>query len=342
MDTIRVGVVGAGGNTTAMHIPMLRAIEGVEVVSVANRSRESSARVAQQFGIATVYDRWQELVAAPDSDAIVIGTWPYLHCQVTLAALASGKHVLCEARMAMNLREAIAMRDVARAHPRLIAQIVPAPHTLGVDTTIKRLLAEGFLGDPLAIDIRDGNSFLNRSTPLHWRQNKDLSGLNVMSLGIWYEALMRWFGPASRVFAMGRTFVKMRPDQSGELRAVQVPEHLDVVADMACGAQARIQISAITGLAGASTVMIHGSEGTLRFCEGRLSGGRRGDTTLEEIAIPVQERGGWRVEEEFIGGIRGTEQTRLTDFETGVKYMAFTEAVARSMTSGGAVSLDND
>ena len=80
METIRVGVVGAGANTVARHIPGLRAIEGVEIVSVCNRSRASSERAAQQLGIPTVYDSWSELVATPDTNAIVIGTWPYLWC----------------------------------------------------------------------------------------------------------------------------------------------------------------------------------------------------------------------------------------------------------------------
>src|SRR5438552_3123731 len=142
MQTIRVGVVGAGTNTVTMHIPNLQAIPGVTIVSVCNRSRESSARVAERFGIPTIYNDWQELVAAPDTDAIVIGTWPYLHCRATLAALAAGKHVLCETRMAMDLQEALAMRDAARARPQLVAQVVPAPHTLAVDATMQRLIGE--------------------------------------------------------------------------------------------------------------------------------------------------------------------------------------------------------
>ena len=50
-------------------------------------------------------------------------------------------------------------------------------------------------------------------------------------------------------------------------------------------------------------------------------------------------QGDWRVEDEFIGAIRGTETIRLTDFTTGVKYMEFTEAVARSAESGQPVDL---
>jgi predicted dehydrogenase len=339
MEKIRIGVVGAGANTVAKHIPGLRAIEGCDIVGVCNRSRESSERAARQLGIPTVYDTWAELVTAPDTDAIVIGTWPYLHCRATLAALDAGKHVLCEARMAMTASEARLMRDAARARPHLVAQVVPSPYTLRVDATVRRLLAEGYLGDVLAIDVRDGNAFLDRDAPLHWRQDFDLSGFNVLSLGIWYEAILRWVGEATRVTAQGRTFVNLRRDASGAMRAVRVPEHLDAIAEMACGAQARFQVSAVTGLAGPTEAWLFGSAGTLRFSEGRLYGGRRGDSELREIDIPPAEAGGWRVEEEFVGAIRGQEPITHTSFEDGLKYMEFTEAVARSAASGTAVAL---
>jgi predicted dehydrogenase len=340
MQTIRIGIVGAGANTVTRHIPGLRAIEGCEIVSVCNRSRESSERAAQQLGIPTVYDTWQELVGAPDTDAIVIGTWPYMHCRATIAALDAGKHVLCEARMAMNAQEARAMRDAAQARPQLVAQLVPSPLTLGVDATVRRLIAEGYLGDLLAIEVRDGGAFLDREAPLHWRQDFDLSGFNTMTLGIiWYEAMMRWAGEATRVIALGQTFVAMRRDASGSMRAARVPEHLDVIADMACGAQAHFQISAVTGLRGPSEAWLFGSAGTLRFAEGQLAGARRGDTSLAEIGIPPGEAGGWRVEDEFVNAIRGRELVTHTTFEDGVKYMEFTEAVGRSMAAGAAVAL---
>ena len=338
-ETIRVGVVGAGGNTTKMHIPKLQAIPGVEIVSVSNRSRESSERVAQQFGIPTVYDHWWELIAAPDTNAIVIGTWPYLHCRTTVAALTADKHVLCEARMAMNASEAIEMLDAAQANPHLVAQIVPSPFTLGVDKTIQRLIAEGFLGDILAIDIRaGGGAFLDPDAPLHWRQNMDLSGFNVMTMGIWYEALLRWVGEATQVTAMGKTFVKLRRDaESNTLKPARVPEHINIIADMACGAQANITVSAVSGLSEPDGAYLFGSQGTLRFSGGKLYGGKRGDKSLQEIAIPSAEAGSWRVEEEFVNAIRGQETITHTTFADGVKYMLFTEAVTRSMVEGQAV-----
>jgi predicted dehydrogenase len=335
---IRIGIVGAGGNTRAKHIPGLQAIEGVEIVSICNRSRASSERAAQEHGIPTVYDHWQALVEAPDTDAIVIGTWPYLHCPVTLAALAAGKHVLCEARMAMNGREAQTMLDAARNHPHLVSQVVPSPFTLRVDAMMQGLIGAGYLGDLLAVEIRDARGFLDYEAPLHWRQDTDLSGLNVMGLGIWYEALMRWVGEATRVMAMGKCFVRMRRDPAtGRLRAVRIPEHVDVLADLACGAQAHIGISQAAGLAGPREALLYGSRGTLRFAEDKLYGGQRGDETLREIAIPPERQGGWRVEADFVAAIRGQAPVTLTTFEDGVRYMRFTEAVAESMATGRAV-----
>jgi predicted dehydrogenase len=339
-ESIRVGVVGAGANTRLHHIPKLQAIDGVEVVSVSNRSRESSERVAQEFNIPKVYDHWWDLINADDTNAIVIGTWPYMHRQLTLAALAANKHVLCEARMAMNASEAQEMLAAAQDRPHLTAQIVPSPFTLGVDKTVKRLLAEGYLGELLAVEARAGGQFLNAESPLHWRQNMDLSGFNVMTMGIWYEALLRWVGEATQVMAMSKTFVKMRRDEAtGTLKPARVPEYINVIADLACGAQLNLTISAVTGLAQPDGIYLFGSQGTLQFSGGKLQGGRKGDTALQEIPIPANEVGGWRVEEEFVNAIRGQEVITHTSFEDGVKYMMFTEAVARSMAEGQAIPL---
>ena len=339
LSPIRIGVIGAGANTRDRHIPNLQALPGVEIAGVVNRSRESSARVAEQFGIPRVYDHWTDLAADPALDAVVIGTWPYLHAPATLAALAAGKHVLCEARMAMNAGEAQAMWEASRARPNLVAQLVPAPFTLHVDQTVRRLLAEGYVGDLLAINVQFGQGFLNQGSPLHWRQDADLSGLNVMTLGIWYETVLRWVGEATRVTAMGQVYVKTRRDGTGAWRAVWVPEHIDAVCEMACGAQAHFQVSSVAGFGLGLDIWLFGAEGTLRFRDNKLWGGRRGEDGLQEVAIPAEEQGSWRVEEEFVNAIRGLETVKLTTFADGLKYMRWTEAVARSMAEGRAIAL---
>ena len=338
-ETIRVGVIGAGANTTWRHIPGLQAIDGVEIVGVCNRSRESSERVAREFNIPRTYEGWQDAIADPDINAIVIGTWPYMHCRTTLSALEADKHVMCEARMAMNAQEAHAMREASRENPHLVAQIVPSPMTLGQDNGIKRLIAEGYVGEVLAIEIRSGGQFIDPMSPLHWRENFDLSGLNIMSMGIWYEAAMRWVGEATSVMAMGKSFMKMRKDGDGVMRVTRIPDHIDVTADMACGAQLHLQVSNVTGLAGQDEVFLFGCSGTLRIADDTLYGGQRDDSELTEIALSPDEIGAWRVEEEFVNAIRGNEPITHTNFEDGVKYMEFTEAVNISMETGTAVGL---
>lgn len=232
------------------------------------------------------------------------------------------------------------MYQAARMRPHQVAQLVPAPMTLEVDATVLRLLADGYLGDLLAVEVRDQSGFVDRESALHWRENRDLSGFNVMSLGIWYETIMRWLGEATEVMAMGRTVVKSRIDEeSGERRAIHIPDHLAVAAKMACGAQATFLISRVTGNAPENGVTLYGSKATLQYSNGVLSGGARSDSGLQPVTIPAEERGGWRVEESFINAIRGTEEVTLTPFGAGVKYMAFTEAVARSLAERRAIAL---
>ena len=60
---------------------------------------------------------------------------------------------------------------------------------------------------------------------------------------------------------------------------------------------------------------------------------------LEEIPIPPEKAGGWQVEADWVRSIRDGAPVRFTDFATGLAYMEFTEAVARSAQLGVAVDL---
>ena len=340
--TIRVGFVGAGANTRKHHLPKLKAQSGVELVAVANRSKESGDRVAREFGIGRVHDDWQEIVEASDIDAVCIGTWPYMHSVMSIAALERGKHVLCEARMAMNAGEGRRMLEASRKAPHLIAQLVPAPHTLEVDATIQTLLGEGFVGEVLAVELQaSGGRFVEPDAALTWRQDIGLSGHNILNMGIWYEAMMRWLGPAQRVTAMTKVAVPHRKDAGGASHEVRVPDHVDILAQLRGGAVGHLRFSSVTGLAPASEAWIFGSEGTLRLEADtlRLTGGRRGESALREIPVPPKTRIGWRVEEEFVNAIRGREKIARTSFEDGVRYMEFTDAVTRSASTGQTVDV---
>ena len=347
-ETIRIGIIGAGANTRKHHIPELMKQPGVELLTVANRSRASGERVAKEFGIRDVAADWAEVIDDDRIDAVCIGTWPYMHAPITIAALEAGKHVLCEARMAMNAREAHAMLEASRQRPHLAAQIVPAPHTLVFDRTIAEMVGGGHVGDLISLDahIAAGSQFPQWNSAVHWRHDRDLSGSNAMSLGIWYEAIMRWIGPARTVYAMGQTVVKHRPSDDGRRVAMTIPDHVDILCRMEQGGHMRLTVSTVIGHAPSVVVSIYGTEGTIRLSEGEhtsvdleLWAGRRQDDELHRVEIDPKKRGSWRVEEEFVNAIRGKESVTHTDFVTGVKYMEWTDAVARSSRTGTTVHL---
>ncbi|HND51182.1 MAG TPA: Gfo/Idh/MocA family oxidoreductase [Pirellulaceae bacterium] len=346
-QTLRIGIVGLGANTRLRHVPGLRACEGVEIVAVSNRRPESTQAAAREFGIPRTFEHWQDLVAAPDIDAIVIGTWPYLHCPIACAALAAGKHVMTEARMALNADEARQMLAASRARPDLVAQIVPSPFGFHADRVVRRLLADGYIGqlrEVLVIGASD--VFADASTPLHWRQIGELSGVNMLTLGILHETVMRWVPDPVRVFAQGAAFTPERIDSvSGLRRQVGTPDSVQVLTEIEGGARGIYHFSGVTRFGLGSQIHLYGSDGTLRYelaPQERLLGARRGDPQLAEIAVPVEQRLKWRVEEEFVNAIRGLERIEFTDFETGVRYMEFTEAVAHSIASGEPVSLGSE
>jgi predicted dehydrogenase len=345
-QTVRIGIVGAGANTRLRHIPGFRAIDGVEIVGVVNRSSESTDRAAQEFEIPQTYANWQELVADDGIDAVMIGTWPNLHCEVTCAALDAGKHVLTEARMARNATEAHTMLECSRRHADLVAQIVPSPFGLAEYDFISDLIAAGFLGELRELVVLGATDmFFDNTKPLHWRQNQEISGLNTLALGILHEATLRFVPAPTRVFAQTRICDETRPADVGETASATVPDSVQIVTELENGARGMYHLSGICLFGPGQQIHLFGSQGTIKLefaAETKLWIGQAGDDEMKLAEIPADKRGGWRAEAEFVGAIRGEEPVRFTDFETGVKYMEFTEAVHRSAHSGNAVKLPLD
>ena len=343
-NKLRVGIIGAGANTRHRHIPGLRMFDDIDITSVCNRSLESSERAAAELEIPRSCNHWREITDDPEIDAVLIGTWPYLHCPVTIAALEHGKHVLCEARMAMNSTEARAMHEASKKRPDLVAMVVPSPFTLHVDTTIRRLISQGYFGSLITIDARVlASDFPSSAEPLHWRVDRRFSGNNILSIGIWYEALMRWAGEARTVYARGKTIIRSRNDSAeGVQRFVTIPDYVDIVADMYCGAQLHMQVSSVARNSSGTEIWLYGTDGVLLYRNGEILGMQRGESVLGSVAVLPDEASVWRVEEEFVEAVRGREQVRLTTFEDGVKYMEFTDAVSKSIATGREVYLPLD
>ena len=333
---VRVGIIGAGANTRLRHIPGLRGVSGVEITGVVNRSSESGAKVAKEFGIPKVYNSWQAVVEDPDIDAICIGTWPNMHCEITCAALNAGKHVLCEARMARNAAEAHQMLAASQANPGLIAQVVPSPFGLAQDPFIRKIAEHSFIGKLREVVVIGAEpTFWDYTEFLHWRQDASISGLNVLTLGIMHETVSRWIPATTRVFAQTTCFEKQRPikDSQGSV-SVTVPDSVQIVTQIDGGARGIYHFSGVSLFGPGKQIHLYGSRGTLKYVvkgeQEMLYSGRPGETEMKQVDIPEAERGKWRVEAEFIAAIRGQDRVHFTDFATGVRYMEFTEAVARS------------
>jgi predicted dehydrogenase len=331
-EAIRVGLIGAGGNVRNRHIPGFRKVAGVELVGVVNRSLESSHRVAEQFNIPRIYHTWQELLDDESINAVCIGTWPYMHCPMTLAALERGKHVLTEARMASTAQEARDMLAASRRHAHLVCQLTPTSTTYKIDRVLQRLIGEGCLGELLSVEYQAlQNRFADRGGELHWRHDWELSGYNTLNIGAAYESMMRWVGRGNRVMAMAKVHVPYRRNACGALTSVRIPDHVDILYELANGAQVHMRMSATTGLSTGTQIWFYGTEGTIHVDQQqRIFAGRRGDTQLSEVPNPPEEQAYYRVEEEFTNAIRGREQITMVPFETGVHYMEWTEAVIRS------------
>jgi predicted dehydrogenase len=341
--TIRIGIIGAGAIVRARHLPGFRAIPGVKVQGVCNRFRESSNRVAREFDIPKVYTGWEQLIDDDTIDAVVIGTWPYLHCAATLAALGAGKHVLTQARMAMNAREAQRMLDKSTEVPHLAAMVVPSPYGLTGDAFVRGLIADGFVGQLRELHV-DGitKDLADPSSPISWRQRARYSGFNMLTLGILHETALRWTAPANRVLAVASKLIPVRPTtEGGHPVRVGTPDSVQVLTGQTDGSRGIYRLSGVAWHGPGLSIALHGSEGTIAYdlTHDTIRAARRKDPELKLVSVPKSLKGGWSVEADFIAAIRGERPVSHTTFTDGVRYMQFTEAVARSSRHSGPVDL---
>ncbi len=343
MKPVRIGIIGLGGICRQRHVPGLRRIDGVQLQAVCNRSRESGEAAASEFGIPHIETDWKTLVERPDIDAVLIGTWPYLHRAISLAAFRAGKHVFCQARMAMNKIEAVEMYDAAQSSG-LIAMLCPVPFGLSIDRTIARLLREDYLGQARLVRVQGfASAFADDTAPINWRKDAALSGLNIHTMGMYFEVIHRWFGPTKSVSAQTHTFVRQRPDATGTPVEVRIPD--EVLANTITRGGVPVQYTFSTVVHhGVDRIEIYGSNATLRYdvLPDKLYGARRGEDFAQ---IPIRPEdaydvANWRVEEDFIRAIRDPKFEYHPNFEDGLRYMQATQAVHDSAATGRTHELD--
>ena len=341
LDTVHIGIIGAGSIVRQRHLPRLQNIPGVNIVAVCNRRRETAKAMAKVYGIPRVVESWQDLVAMKDLDAVVIGTWPYLHHDATISALSAGKHVFCQARMAMNFNEAKEMYDKS-LETGLKAMLCPPPVGLYGDYVMRELIEGKYLGQIYNIVIRAmGSSYADPRTPLHWRQIEKLSGINTLTVGIYAEVIRRWFGDTHRVMAQAKLFIPERRDPDTNLMAkVDRPDSVIVISEMENDALASYYFSGVSCLSGPNLIEVYGSDGTLIYNvdADQIHGAKASEEHLQPIPIPESRARLWTVEQDFIAAIR-EDRPISPSFYDGLKYMEFTEAVFLSVCEERAVYL---
>jgi len=332
---MRVGLIGAGAIVAQRHLPGGVADGAVEIVAIANTTRESAERFCRNHHLqAEVCGDWKEVVARRDVDVIWIGTTPYMHAEITERALEEGKHVFCQARMARNLSEARRMEEASRRHPELVTMLCPPPMGLTGDAFIHHLLKEGTLGKIRHVRLQSFNGGLrDASAPAHWRQRKEISGENILTLGIYVEVLQRWLGRIAKLSASGRVFI---PERAGY--RVEIPDALDVICKWEHGALGCLQWSGVYGGTPTERLEIDGEKGVLvyDFLADSISLNEGGKVT--PLPIPEALLGGWRVEADFLHAVRNPSEPRPhPDFQDGVAYMAVVQAVADALATGREV-----
>ena len=113
---IRVGIIGCGGIANGKHMPALKSVPDCEMVAFCDIIPERAEKAAKEFGTegAKAYTDYKELLKDESIDVVHVCTPNRSHSFITVDALESGKHVMCEKSMAINSTEAKKMLDAAK------------------------------------------------------------------------------------------------------------------------------------------------------------------------------------------------------------------------------------
>jgi predicted dehydrogenase len=256
----------------------------VVMKAICGRDEQGVKEAADKFGWESYETDWRKMVAREDIDFIDINAPSDAHKEITLAAIAAGKHVFCEKPLALNLADGREMLEAAEKAGVKHAicfnyRFLPAVQLA------KKLIDEGRLGDIhhyRATYLQDW--LVDPNFPLAWRLKKEVAGsgahgdLNAHSID-----LARFLiGEFDRVIGHNRTFVKERPipASSTGLSENGAPAKGEVTVDDATGFLADFKNGAMgsfiatrfaTGRKNGNTFEIHGSKGTIRWDLERLN-----------------------------------------------------------------------
>jgi predicted dehydrogenase len=172
---LRVGIAGTGF-IGAVHARSAR-LAGATVAGVAASTPDSAERAAARIGATKAYASAEELVSDPDLDVVHICTPNHLHGPLAQAALAAGKHVVCEKPLATTVEEAEALADAAQAARRIAA----VPFVYRYYPTVREARTRVAAGGIGAVHLVHGvylQDWLLSAQDHNWRVNPALGGVS--------------------------------------------------------------------------------------------------------------------------------------------------------------------
>lgn len=287
--TIGIGLIGTGFARTTQ-APVFANIDGARIVGVASGKLENAKRVASELSIPHTGD-FREIASLPDVDLVVISAPPNLHHSATIAAISSGKHVICEKPMAMNAREAEEMTRAASERPGQLAII---DHELRFNPTrrrLKQMVDDGFLGKLYHVSYTMASGFRHSALrPWNWWAQKSAGGGLLGALGSHAIDSLRWlFGDISSVTSIVSTVIPIRIDpETNQPRQVETDDYCSLLFRFSDSqAFGNVTLSAVYGSGGTNQLTLVGEKGTI-ILEGdeKLLAAKGFNSSFEDVSVP--------------------------------------------------------
>ena len=233
--SLRIAMVGAGG-ISDVHLMAFSAHPKVTLSAIVDPDLTAAKIQAQKYGARSVIADYRQVLEDPSIDVIDIAVPHFLHCQITLDALASGKHVICEKPIGLNLEDADRMIAAAKhAKGRLLIkkyQRCGAHHT-----KVKEVIDSGQIGDVfLAQGTFIGQQLGWENDPENWRGTwNKAGGGSLIDSGIHLVDLMQFIlGKALAVTATTKRLVADFPEKADDTSSICIEYANNSVANILC------------------------------------------------------------------------------------------------------------
>ncbi len=144
MTPLKVGIIGAGGIASKLHLPEMATVADAEVVVLSGRRESRLKTLCGKFDVPRWSQSYEEVIADPDVDAVIVALPHPLHVKYGLMALDAGKHVHMQKPLSTSLDEAEQFVQATEASDRTVLALpfVARPHVHAA----RKLIAEGVLG----------------------------------------------------------------------------------------------------------------------------------------------------------------------------------------------------